>query len=343
MEALGITLTALSIPIGYSRIIARTLGLLEKDLGLLLFQTGLEGQQLLDDDTMLTGQQQIQILRNALDISGDEGFGLRFGASLTPSTHGPLGSLVNSSPTLLKALQAFRDFLPLRMNLTRLKITQDEEWLECQLDSNPGMDPETHRLAIEALSQGVISIIEFVLGRPLTDGVLLLDYAPPAYSQRYSEFYSCPVKFSESKSLLRLPVALSNTMNVSSEHVNYEIALNQCQGLLRQLNNEVLETHTRVRKLLLSHPNHQLSEEEVSAALFVHKRTLARRLARESTGFRKVREEVLESLADGYLRNTRLSVETIAGLLSYHDSSSFRRAFKRWHNMPPEQFRKQLV
>ena len=343
MDQTDINLTSPSIPIGYSRLVARTLGLMEKDLDLLLFRTGHEGRKLLCDDTMLTGQQQLQILSNALDISGDSAFGLRVGNTLTPSTHGPLGFLINSSPTLIKALEAFRDYLPLRMNLTQLKLSVTDQWFDCELLVNSSVNADIHRFVIEALVQAVLLIVEFVLGRALTDGVLTLDYPPPVYYERYRDFYSCPVQFSASKSRLRIPVGLINTLNVSAEHTNYEFSLNQCQDLLQLLSTKMHETQAQVRKLLLSHINHQLSEEEVAATLFVSKRTLARRLARENTGFRQVRDEVLASLAKGYLRDTRLSMETIASMLNYHDSSNFRRAFKRWYNIPPEQFRKRLV
>ncbi|MEZ5481772.1 MAG: helix-turn-helix domain-containing protein [Porticoccaceae bacterium] len=72
---------------------------------------------------------------------------------------------------------------------------------------------------------------------------------------------------------------------------------------------------------------------------FISKRTLARRLDAEESSFRVLREEILANLAADYLRDTDLTVEAIAAILNYHDSSSFRRAFKRWHNVTPQQFR----
>jgi AraC-like DNA-binding protein len=53
----------------------------------------------------------------------------------------------------------------------------------------------------------------------------------------------------------------------------------------------------------------------------------------------ELREQLLKSLGTDYLRDTTLSVEAVAVLLNYHDSSSFRRAFKRWTQMTPQQFR----
>jgi len=339
MDFSELSLSTPSIPIGYSRLVARTLGLVEKNLHLLLANTQLNTSDLLRDDTSITGTQQIRILSNALDVSGDEAFGLHFGQNLIPPTHGPLGFLVHSSSNLIDAMEAFTNFLPLRMNLTQMDISTSPEWLECHFHANPQINDKIYRLVIEALSLGVFAITEFILGRPLTEGRLQLIYPAPNYQAQYQRFYPCEVHFGANSNSLRIPIGLINTPNASAEHNNYEYALNQCKSLLDQLHVGHLDTKTKVRKLLLSHPNHQLSEDAVAATMFISKRTLARRLNAENTGFREVRDDVLSSLATGYLLDTQLSVDAVAGLLNYHDSSNFRRAFKRWHTMPPEKFR----
>jgi len=70
---------------------------------------------------------------------------------------------------------------------------------------------------------------------------------------------------------------------------------------------------------------------------------LARKLTSEGTGFRQIREEILSQQAAGYLRESNMSVDAIAALLNYHDSSNFRRAFKRWFKLSPDQYRQKLV
>ncbi|MED5433124.1 MAG: helix-turn-helix domain-containing protein, partial [Pseudomonadota bacterium] len=63
------------------------------------------------------------------------------------------------------------------------------------------------------------------------------------------------------------------------------------------------------------------------------------KLAQENSGFRKIREQILSRQAADYLQDPRLTVDSIAALLNYHDSANFRRAFKRWYTLTPEQFR----
>ena len=94
--------------------------------------------------------------------------------------------------------------------------------------------------------------------------------------------------------------------------------------------------------MILSYPPGTLSEEEAASALFISKRTLARKLKTEGTGFRQIRDKILSQQAASHLSDSQLSIEAIAALLNYHDSANFRRAFKRWFQMPPEQYRRQL-
>ena len=74
-------------------------------------------------------------------------------------------------------------------------------------------------------------------------------------------------------------------------------------------------------------------------ALFVGKRTLARRLAREGSSYRAIREALLSQLAARHLRESDSSVEAVAALLGYYDAANFRRAFRRWYGVAPTAFR----
>lgn len=71
------------IPSNYSRLIARELDLQARDVADLLARTELSVDQFLREDTLLTPQQQLQILQNSLRLAKDQAFGLRLGRRLT--------------------------------------------------------------------------------------------------------------------------------------------------------------------------------------------------------------------------------------------------------------------
>ena len=332
-----------TIPTSYSLLVAAELGLNERSLEKLILNCGLDVDDLLSDRSLLTADQQIQIIRNALILSNDDTIGLRLGNRLTPPTHGPLGFLANSCPNLREAIAAFETFLPARMSFINISSQSVGHWYECQLNVELDADETVIRFALEALSLSLLSLIEYILGRPLIGGEISFNYSTPHYIERYSEYFPCPVTFFASKSLLRIPLELLETANATAHHQSYTLALDQCQQMLNQLPSAQRSTQHLVKSFMLTHPSEQVSEDRVAAALFITKRTLARRLSAEDTSYRKIREEILSSLASRYLEDSTLSVEAIALLLGYHDSANFRRAFKRWFSMTPSDYRAQRL
>jgi len=332
-----------SIPSNYSRLIARVLRLHVQDLNELLALTQLTSEQFLKEETLLTAQQQIQILHNALRLSNDEAFGLRLGKQLTPPTHGAMGFLANSSPDLLTAVRAFQAFSPTRMSFTRLEIKRSEEWLECYYYIDINVSENIRRCLSEVSAMVFFECAEFIVGRPLIEAETNFTHAEPSYVEHYRQFLPGQFNFSAPKIMIKVPMSLCRIPNVSANHENYLLALRQCEVMLAQLHSNKDTYQYQVQKMMLSHPPGVLCEEEAAAALFVSKRTLARKLNNEGTGFRQIREEILSQQATGYLRESDMSVDAIAALLNYHDSSNFRRAFKRWFKLPPDQYRQKLA
>ena len=330
------------IPSTYSRLIARELNLLAKNLPRLLKGTGLGTKQLLNDDSLITVEQQVQILRNALELSGQPELGLRLGKRLTPATHGAMGFVAYSSPDYHSALKAIHTFLPTRASFIELHLQYVSEHLECIVDFQGELDDEVRRCLSDTMVTTLLEFGEFMIGRPLHEARIYFAHPKPEYHSLYSEFLSGQLFFDREQLKVRLPLAACREPNASANHKNYQLALQQCESMLEKLQPGHPTYQTRLKKMMLSRPPGTLSEEEAAASLFMSKRTLARKLKQESSGFREIRDEILSQQASSYLRDTQLTIEAIAALMNYHDSANFRRAFKRWFGLPPEQFRQKI-
>lgn len=330
------------IPSNYSRLIARELGLQARDLPSLLTLTQLTIEQFLQEDTLLTTQQQIQIFQNCLRLSNDETFGLRLGKRLTPSTHGAMGFLANSSPNLLMALEAFKTYLPTRMNFAQIDLIHKQAYLECYVYFDIDVSADIRRMLSETIAVIFFECAEFIVGQPLDEIISSFSHDEPPHSQCYSDYLSGQFEFNAAQLMVKIPMHLCHVPNASANHENYVLALEQCETMLAQLLSNKDSSKYKIQKMMLSHPPGALTEDEAAAALFVSKRTLARRLQKEDTGFRQIRDEILSQQASSYLRDSRMSVDAIAALLNYHDGANFRRAFKRWFQLTPDQYRQQL-
>ena len=115
MSATRLNLAKANISSHYARLIGHELGLSLRDITKILQFTPLTVRQFMQEDTLLTAQELIQILHNGIQLSEHLEFGLCLGKRLTPATHGAMGFLAHSSPNLLIALHAFQAFLPTRI------------------------------------------------------------------------------------------------------------------------------------------------------------------------------------------------------------------------------------
>ncbi|MCC1495333.1 AraC family transcriptional regulator [Alcanivorax sp. 1008] len=328
-----------SIPASYTRLIAQELGMHARDLPDLLSETDLTVEQLLDEATRLSTKQQIQVIENALRLSQDEGFGLRLGKRLTPPAHGPMGFLASSSPNLLAAVEAIQAFLPTRVSFVQLSLNQNDDKLVISCTFDVEMRPEVSRFMAEICAMVFFSCAEFIIGRPAVEVETHFAHADPGASAGYAEHIPGSVSFSNDDIVVRVPMHLCRIPNVSANHESYALARKQCEAALANLRGAQHSYRRQIETMMLSHPTGTLTEEDAAAALFVSKRTLARRLKKEGVGFRQIRDDLLARQAKSYLRDGQLSVDAIATLLNYHDSANFRRAFKRWCGMPPDQYR----
>lgn len=87
-------------------------------------------------------------------------------------------------------------------------------------------------------------------------------------------------------------------------------------------------------------PAGESSIDEVAQKLNVSKRTLQRKLKAEGTNFQSQLNNIRETLAKSYLRNTKMNSDEIAYLLGYLEVNSFLRAFSVWTDMSISEYRK---
>ena len=69
-------------------------------------------------------------------------------------------------------------------------------------------------------------------------------------------------------------------------------------------------------------------------------RTLTRRLSEAGVTYRNLIKRTQERIAKEMLRNNRQSIGEIAFLTGFSEQSAFNRAFKKWTNLTPSQYRK---
>jgi AraC-like DNA-binding protein len=77
---------------------------------------------------------------------------------------------------------------------------------------------------------------------------------------------------------------------------------------------------------------------QVASALYMHPRTMQRRLTEEGTTFEEIKDEVRRDLAERYLSQPDLPLTQVTALLDYSDQSVLGRSCRRWFDTTPRDF-----
>jgi AraC-like DNA-binding protein len=300
--------------------------------------TGLSSADLEDDDTWISYRQATQIIDNALRLTGNPALGLEVGAREELDAFGILGYAMLSSATLAEALEVGEKYQRTAQTLCDVKLEEGDGNIAIQAAPPFVLSTSQYRFGIEELFSGVISISRILTGEEVRPNEIHLAYAEPDYTEAYRQFFCCPVVFDSlensmvlSRKVLELPITQANKFNA-------RMSEKLCQEILHKYIGEEGLT-TRIRHIILQVPGEFPDEEAVAAELALSARSLRRKLGELGTSYRDLREQVRSDLAQQYLRNSNMSVDQVAYLLGYTETTNFRRAFKRWLGVSPREYR----
>ena len=108
---------------------------------------------------------------------------------------------------------------------------------------------------------------------------------------------------------------------------------------LAKLNRNNIEQ--RVKAAIIEQlPSGNISQEMVADELHMSVRNLQRKLKNIDTSFRELLDEIRRELAKQYVTTSDVNLSEVTFLLGFSESSSFSRAYKRWHGVTPSEVRK---
>jgi len=303
----------------------------------------LEGTQireavLRNPNAVLSYDQLIFLVKNALKLTNEPALGLYFGTRLKFTTHGAMAQAAVSSATLGDALKNIIRYYRTRFAFIDMSFFIDGKEAVLQLDEKLGLG-DLRPFLVESLLVAIIDVGQFLFGNTLIrQGRCLISYPAPHYKKSYHNFFFDNVSFDCGHNQLRfdaqflsLPMALAN-------QVAQRLAQEECEKQLEKLDKQE-SIVTRVTQMLNADPEHIPSMEQIADTLHVTTRTLRRQLASFDTSFQNVLSEVRKSRALKLLKTTNKSVEEIAHLLGYSDPSNFGRAFRKWMGKSPKAIR----
>ncbi len=320
----------------YSRLLANELNLAEEDWRLLLEGTSQTVESLNCNHTFISHQEQKAIIRNALSLTQQPGLGLRLGSKLHLIAHGPVGVAAFSAPNVAEGFNVMLRYQSIRAQFVTLALFHHDEHLVVRLTPNVELDA-VGQFLMEAMAASFRCSLEFLLGQPAPIERFNFQYTEPSHAELYQQHLQKECHFDQAQSYIILSKEILKQRSLYSDPNLYERSLQQCQQIEQQLKSQ--QTLAEQIRQHLRKGNYNDSLEIIASHFNACPRTLIRKLQTEDTCFREIKEQELQSAALERLAQPSHTIESIAKELGYQNSSSFRRAFQRWFNQAPSEYR----
>ncbi|MBB4855502.1 AraC-like DNA-binding protein [Mycobacteroides chelonae] len=294
--------------------------------------TGVTATDLNGPDAVVTGLQELRIVRNLLALTGDPaGLGIEVGTRYQLASAGILGFALLSSPTMRDAFSVGLRFSQLSSTFHRFALTVGDEDSVFDLDDSD-IPPDVRRFLLERDLAAIAGIVPILFGGAMPPGTrVMLRTGRDTPLRLLAELL--PVEFDSPRNALVFPTPLLAAPLPTADPHTAALCVHQCEELL-ELRRSRDGIAGEVRNQLLRVPGQVPAMGEVAASMHIGERTLHRRLAREGTSYRVLLDEVRETLANEFLRNG-LSVKEVSDRLGYSEPAAFTHAYTRWHGAPP--------
>ncbi|MDD2222457.1 MAG: AraC family transcriptional regulator [Pseudomonas sp.] len=279
----------------------------------------------------------------AISLTGNPALGLTIGQYSLLSHLGLAGITAAQAPTVRAAARCISRFEPL--------YAQNYRGASQLLEDNQGAWLSFYSIApynayncfvVESVLRAWISHLSQVCQQDLAIELLQIEFSEPSYAAAFSKQLKCPLEFNAKHNRIRLSqksLALHNPAHCPS---TWHALLQLCeeQLALKTRNYSLVEQVSQLIAPVLK--NGEPSIEQIAQKLHIPSWTLRRKLAAQGTQFRQLVNQTRFDLASSYIRDTELTFGEISWLLGFSSPEAFQRAFKRWAQHTPGEFRRAL-
>ncbi|GAB1266043.1 AraC family transcriptional regulator [Aurantivibrio infirmus] len=318
------------------------------DLPELLKNTGINENMLGSKGVKISYAQQHALIGNGIRLCNKPGIGLLVGQFMEWSYNGPIGAIVNCSPSLRDAGEAFVRYLMIAQPYYAMYLTKPKYYVDDQgMIIGPiryfvadNKHPELQLFECEYRLAVTLRLLDMCGNKSVenTDVHVGLQYPEPAHGELYRQLPCTSVKFNCEQSYIASHFTFVTTpWRMFRKHA-YDRILAQCEEEFKQTNIETTYK-AKVRWHVSTLFNQHASLEKVAEILGLSPRALTRKLASEGTSFRNIMHDVRMEIVSLHLQESKLSVEKIASIMGFSSASSLRRAIKNWSGNSVSYFR----
>lgn len=293
----------------------------------------------LDTNTRTPLNAQFAFWNAAENVSQDPDIGLHLGEYLPLYRGQVIEHLFVSSETFGAGLKRALAYQRLISDAFHAQLVVNEN--SCYLTNGEQSRKDTivNRHFSECALSGILRFFKFITEGAFKPVFIDFNFSHGASEDEYLRVYGCPVSLGQRETRLYFDPDILDYPLWQAEpellQLHEQLAIEKLQELARY--DLVGEVRRAVGATL---ERGETTLETVAAQLHITPRRLRTQLSDANTSFQQILSDYRCRLAKKLLANTNESVERIVYLTGFSEPSTFYRAFKRWTNETPVEYRK---
>jgi AraC-like DNA-binding protein len=272
------------------------------------------------------------LLELALELTGDEAFGLRMGDMVNPGTYNLSMHLSAHASTMREGIESLGRFYRLLTDRPFWKFVEDAETGTIVFDAGRG-NSRGRRFRCE-LTIGNFCKMLAAFAPGSRAEVVAFDYPAPPYRLEYERIFHGAERFEQPFTGIVFDRKLLDVAQLHRDPELHATIVSRAEKRVSQMPGASFAERIK-RHILDAKPQTRHDMPSVARALGVSTRSLHRRLSDEGTSFRDVADAALGSLAKRLVLEEGRSIEDAAYTMGFSHASAFHRAFKRWNGATP--------
>jgi len=306
----------------------------------LFSQLGLDYAALADPEARFAQDAMTRLWHLAVQASGNPAIGLNMAKTLRPASFNVVGYAVMSSRNLQEGFARLVRYQRIIGEGADLSFQPMPEGYEMILAIHGDRLPSARQSAEACLAYS-LAFCRWLTGKPLRPRLISLMGDAPADLEPYREVFQCPFKFNAEHYALLFERADLDAPLPSANEAMAQLHDRFAGDYLARFSGTRV-THQVRQVLCRLLPQGEPKREAVAQALLLSERTLQRRLQDEGTSYQHLLDDTRRELAGQYLGQANLTLLEISYLLGFSDPSNFFRAFRRWFDTTPGEYRARL-
>ncbi|MCE2030166.1 AraC family transcriptional regulator [Sessilibacter corallicola] len=309
------------------------------DTGPVLAELDIDPLLLKEPDSRISLEVSSKLMGKAVELTGDESFGLQVARLARPTSWHALGYSMLASQSIRECFERLEKYGRIFSTVGYPLIHEDDNNYIAELQLYPVAESLVQNSQLEAVLASLVITCRHLYPQEFFLNKVTLPRHKPADTSNYEYMFKCPIEYDKARASLYIPLELVDTelpsANLTLARANDRI----CEEYIADMEETDITILIRQHVLKSLHKGEpQLNE--IAIKLNQSTRSLQRKLSDKNTSFKLIVDNLRKELALDYLKQPQMSLGDISFRLGFSQLSNFSRSFKRWTGQVPSEYRK---